>query len=328
MKRQALVSVADWALLRKNLSQTWLLLAACSVALAMFCWIRVWLVAQIEMDRFQRIVENLPEAMKRLSPVPLEELFTYAGRISYVYEEPIVYLVMAIWAIATASDSVSGELGRGTMEMLLAQPIGRLRVLSHHVVIMLAGAVVLSAVAYFTTAIAIHSTLVDVTTQPQAWTIPLLGVPIPLTFAPPEPRPVPLDELVAPSLLLPATINYACLGFFLIGLTTFLSSWDSYRWRTIGLAVGFYVIQSLVELLAASLESEGLRRLTFFGAYEPVRFVTASVNHPEQGWRLLWSTDPLTLGPLGCDLILAGLGLAGLLAGAVIFHLRDLSAPV
>lgn len=35
-----------------------------------------------------------------------------------------------IWAVGRGSDTVSGEIGRGTMEMLLAQPVRRLLVLA------------------------------------------------------------------------------------------------------------------------------------------------------------------------------------------------------
>ncbi len=33
------------------------------------------------------------------------------------------------------------------------------------------------------------------------------------------------------------------LGFFLLGLTTLLSSMDRYRWRTIGAVMSIYVVQ-------------------------------------------------------------------------------------
>ncbi len=40
------------------------------------------------------------------------QLFTYEGRIPVSYEEPIVYLMMAVWAITRGSDSVSGAIER------------------------------------------------------------------------------------------------------------------------------------------------------------------------------------------------------------------------
>lgn len=318
----------NWALWKKNLSQSWLLLAACAAALSAFCWVRVWLVGQIEMTRFQRIVESLPESFQRLSPVPLEQLFSYAGRIALVYEEPMVYLVMAVWAIARASDSISGEVGRGTMEMLLAQPIGRLQILLHHAMATIAGVLVLAGVAYLATWVGLATTEVTVRPPPRSVGIPLWRLPIPVPLPPGEPQRVPLRELVDPAVFWPATVNFASLGIFLTGLTTFLSSWDSYRWRTIGLAVGFFVVETLVELLAVALERSGLRKLTFLAAYEPVQFVTSALDEPKRAWQVFWSGDPLTLGPIGCDLVLVGLGLVGLLAAAVIFHRRDLSAPV
>ena len=42
-----------------------------------------------------------------------------------LYEEPMIYMIMTIWCVARSSDVVSGELGRGTMEILLSQPVSR-----------------------------------------------------------------------------------------------------------------------------------------------------------------------------------------------------------
>ncbi len=140
-----------------------------------------------------------------------------------------------------------------------------------------------------------------------------------------------MSDLVDPRVLLPAATNYCCLGVFLTGLTTLLSSWDRYRWRTIGLTVGFYVVQTIFELVGLAVERmEWIKRFTFFTAYEPIAFVARSVESPETAWAFFLSDDThLThLGPLGYDAILVGLGLAGLVAGTIVFCRRDLPAPL
>ena len=80
-------------------------------------WIRVLIVATVETYRFQRIARNLPDFVKRLSPVPLEELINYPGLISFTFEEGLAYVIMAMWTVSRASDCVAGELSRGTLEM-------------------------------------------------------------------------------------------------------------------------------------------------------------------------------------------------------------------
>ena len=62
-------------------------------------------------------------------PVSFAQIATSAGRIAVAYDDPIVLLLVTVWAISRGSDAVSGELNRGTMEMVLAQPVTRLGVL-------------------------------------------------------------------------------------------------------------------------------------------------------------------------------------------------------
>ena len=110
------------AFLLKSIRDARLLLLACSAMLFAFSWIRIFIVASVEAGRFQKIARNLPDMIKRLSPVPIDELVSYPGLVGFTFEEPTVYLIMAVWATSRASDSVSGEIGRGTMELLLAHP--------------------------------------------------------------------------------------------------------------------------------------------------------------------------------------------------------------
>ena len=141
-----------------------------------------------------------------------------------------------------------------------------------------------------------------------------------------------MSELVDPMVLLPATLNYLSLGVFLVGLTTMLSSWDRYRWRTIGLSVGFYVVQQILELIGLAVEHlQWVKTLTFFSAYEPIRFVSESLRYPARRWAFFIVDDGGAwngLGPLGLDAVLIGLGAIGIIAATLIFCRRDLPAPL
>ena len=320
-----------WMLVRKIFNDARWLLLACATTLFAFAWIRVAIVSSMQTHQLQRIVRNLPEMVKRLSPVPIEELIYYPGLIGFTFEEPIVYLIMAVWAISRASDSVSGELNRGTMEMLLSQPLGRTRYLSIHTGITLFGVFVLAATAYAGTHFGIMSTDVELKVATSRWQAPF-GFSMPGQEVEENVKRVPMTDYVEPKVFLPAALNYASLGFFLVGVTSCLSACDRYRWRTIAIVVGFYVFQTILELTGMAVDSlRWLLRFTFFSVYEPVAFSTLASKDTSDGWRWLATESKgyiPDLGPLGYDAVLVGLGSLGIVAALVIFRRRDLPAPL
>ncbi|MCO6456980.1 MAG: ABC transporter permease [Pirellulaceae bacterium] len=319
------------SLLKKCLSESRLLLLACSLGLYLFCWLRCWVVGQFEMARFQAVLEQFRD-FERFSPVPFEQLFTFAGRVALTYDEPVVILCVSVWAISRGSDVVSGELGRGTMEMLLAQPVSRLQVLASQVSVTIAGVGLLCVFAWLGTATGIQTTTVKELGPPPTWQVPGLGLKVPNPLAERGTVEVRLRDKVDVRVFVPAAFNLFCLGYFLAGLSTLMSSWDRYRWRTIGLVVGFYVLQLTMKIAGIASDSMAwLLRLTIFTAYEPEAFVSTAVNRPDEVWSV-WIVDSQSrfqdLGPLGYDLILLVLGTLALVAAAVIFCRRDLPAPL
>ena len=315
------------ALIRKTFGDGLWLLLSCAAMLFAFAWIRVIIVASMERYQFQRIARNLPDMIKRLSPVPIEELVSYPGLVGFTFEEPMVYLIMAVWAISRGSDSVSGEIGRGTMEMLLAQPISRIRYILTHSAVTVLGILILAGAAYAGTRVGVQTTYLKRTATP-TWNIPFFGN----VQRPAEPQRIPIARYVKVDAFDAATINYACLGFFLAGVTTALSSVDRFRWRTIGIVVGFYISQTVIELTGMAVEGMSwLLYLTFFSAYEPVAFVTEASQNPESAWRFFAAESQgivPDLGPLGCDAVLLTLGALGFAIAMSVFCRRDLPAPL
>ncbi len=262
----------------------WLLLA-CAGMLFAFSWIRVLIVASMELYQFQRLARNLPDMVKRLSPVPIEELISYPGLIGFTFEEPIAYLIIAVWAISRGSDSVSGEISRGTMEMLLAQPISRLHYILTHALVTLIGIAVLSLAAYGGTHVGVATSSIKRELPARQWKVPFFGITLDSAEQSPRIQRIPMTKFVEPKVFYAAAINYACLGIFLAGVTMALSSWDRYRWRTIGLIVGFYVLETVLELTGLAIEGwRWLLFFTFFSAYEPVAFVTEADQRPQSAW--------------------------------------------
>lgn len=326
------------ALLRKCVLEAQWLFYACALAVFAFCWVRVWLVSRLEMSKFRTVVETFREELEKFLPVSIDALFSYTGRIAVVYEEAIVVLCMVIWAISRGTDAVSGELGRGTMEMLLAQPVSRLQVLMHQAAVTVGGVVLLAAVTWSGTFVGIQ-TLSAKEEKPNPSVIASL-----LRFQWPQAKPekdkefnyVPLRDVVDARDLLPGAMNLMALGFFLAGLSTCVSAFDRYRWRAIGIVVGIYIVQLIFKGIGVAVKDfQWLSYLSFFSAYEPQLLVQISVQHPLEAWSFVrTTTDPnakhvlSALGPLGFDSILWGLGLVSYTIASIRFCNRDLPPPL
>src|SRR5437588_3121122 len=52
--------------------------------------------------------------------------------LSIGYVHPLMQTLFCIWAVGRASGAIAGEIDRGTMELLLAQPLARARVVLAH----------------------------------------------------------------------------------------------------------------------------------------------------------------------------------------------------
>ena len=111
-----------------------------------------------------------------------------------------------------------------------------------------------------------------------------------------------------------------------------MSSWDRYRWRTIGIVVGLYLVQMVFYIAGlASEQLSWLLHFTFFNAYEPALFVNILIRSPEQLWELARFTAEGHYerpGPLGSHLLLLILGSCCFLWATLVFQRRDLPAPI
>jgi ABC-2 type transport system permease protein len=167
-----------------------------------------------------------------------------ADMISISYVHPLTMFILCTWAIGRASGAIAGEIDKGTMELLLAQPIRRSQVVLAHL-------------------------CVDVVTIPvlclSMWAGTWLGVWIVgfLTNA---------KELlvVNPWAFGPALVNIFLLELAISGLTMWLSAAGRFRWRVLGVAVIVALLQFLINLIGQLWEPAApLRPLTVFYYYQP-----------------------------------------------------------
>ena len=316
-------------LVRKYIGQSSLLFYSCGFALFAFAWVRVWVVSLLDMGQFRTILEQFRE-FEKFAPIDFDALFTYPGRVGMTYDEPIVILCVIIWCISRGSDVVSGELGRGTLEMLLAQPVKRSTLLFSHATVSIGGLAMLCVLVWAGIGIGVFATSVSETVQQPTLQIPFLNVELPLTIDSPAKQEVPLRDRVDVRTYAASTFSLFALGLFVLGLSTMLSSVDRYRWRTVGAVVGLYVLQVVMYGLgkaAASLDL--LLSFTFFSCYKPQK-MTSLVT--EGGLTAPWSlTTILPEGmfpPLVYPLILLGLGALFYGIAFQAFRRRDLPAPL
>ena len=196
------------ALVRKCVNDSRWLFLAMAVMVFGFCWLRVWIVSLIEMPRFAAVVEPLWDKFGQFSAVPLSHLLSYPGRVALTYIEPPVMFGVVIWAIARGSDAVSGELNRGTLEMLLGQPVTRVQVLWTQAVVTVVAMAILCALCWLGIWVGLETTLiVEPPTQP---VVQIPGTPwkIPIPFiGSSQPREFYLADVVSPYAMAPAALN-------------------------------------------------------------------------------------------------------------------------
>lgn len=207
--------------------------------------------------------------------------------ISYVH--PLTQIALCVWAIGRAAGTIAGEIDRGTMELLLAQPLRRGQVIGAHLIVDLLTIAGLVAMLWVGTTIG-------------AWLAGFIHAEgarhtDPLAFLPPQ-------------------LNVALFLFALGGMTLPISAAGRSRNRVLGIAVLAALVQFLVNVLGQLWSPmELLRPLTLFFYYQPQPMIL----HAD------WYSEPAIWMRLA---VLAAVGVVGYLAATAIFCRRDVPAPL
>jgi ABC-2 type transport system permease protein len=210
--------------------------------------------------------------------------------LSIGYMHPLLLTMLSVWAVGRAAGAIAGELDKGTMELLVAQPLARWRVIASHLV-------------------------VDCLTIPMLcgclWAGTALGASVfglvEMTKA--DKKPIDPWQFGA------ALVNVGALMFAISGYTMALSSAGRFRARVLGIAVVLTLLQFLINLLGQTWQDiEFLRPWTVFYYYQPQGLILDLEGAVAQARR-----NVLTLLAVGT----AGYGLA-----LAIFCYRDLPAPL
>ena len=206
------------ALWIKALTDAWRQLLASVVILTLFSWLFVWLMSLFPVGGIGMILNLLPGFVEAMVGVPLKLLASPVGQLSILYVDVVTLLVCVGWALGRGSDSVSGEIARGTMDLILSLPVWRVTVLVVPAIVTAVGSMFWRLPCSWA--------------RCSAW--PAFTSSNPLRAA----------------AFLPGTLNLFCMIFCFTAITTLVSSWGRDRWTTIGIAGGFFIFSLIVKLIA------------------------------------------------------------------------------
>lgn len=212
------------------------------VLLTLFSWLFVWLMSRFPVGGIGAILKFLPSFVQPLLGVPLDKLATPVGQLSILYVHVVTLLVCVGWALGRGSDSITGEISRGTMDLILTLPIWRASVVLVPAVVTAAGSVLLAAAV-------------------------MLGTRLGLAC-------VHFSEPVAVRDFLSGAANLACMTFCFTGITTLISAGIRDRWMAFAIGGGFYIVELVIELVARMWpDGKWLFYLTFLSAFKPQELV-------------------------------------------------------
>lgn len=261
--------------------------------------------------------------------------------LSIGYVHPLMVVLFCVWAIGRAAGAIAGEIDRGTMELLLAQPIARSRLILAHLL--------LDAVTIPLLCLSLWAgnwlgalAITPIRVEAPAFRLPVksnllleLG-PLRLRLEDPWRRqgvaPGPSDEErmrqrleVRPAEFAPALVLVGGLIFAVCGTTMWMSARGRFRWSVLGLAVFVTLVQFMANVLGQMWEPAAwLRPLTIFYYYQPQQVILTG------DWCVTlaeWNGGaPLLRLPM--PLVLFGVGLLGYALALGTLLRRDLPAPV
>jgi ABC-2 type transport system permease protein len=243
--------------------------------------------------------------------------------LSIGYVHPLVQTIFCIWAVGRASGAIAGELDRGTMEILLAQPLSRTRLILAHLSVDLVVIPLLCLSLWAGTCLGtwlvgpIHPTAapVEAPTGVLSFKLGPIQYQSAIVYRPePESSEEQSQRLhIDLAAFGPSLWAVGGLLFAISGYTMALSACGRYRWRVLGLAVFVTLVQFLVNVVGQMWDVlEGLRPFTIFYYYQPQDIILG------KPW----------LDVLPALAVLYGVGAAGYVVALWVFTRRDLPVPL
>lgn len=331
-------------LVRKLLRDVRWMLLVVAILLLLFQVLWAHVTARV-LGKFAPLLNALA-ALGGLSPAEMEaELFQGPGQVtrtimggeqvqldgamdmlSIGYVHPTIIILFCVWAIGRAAGAIAGEIDRGTMELLLAQPLARWRVLLAHFIVDLITIPILCLALWAGNALGAWAVTPIQVEEPRLNPLKLKGgLVLPMPKLKVDEEKLAQKLRIEPLRFWAAQVLVGGLIFAVGGLTMWLSSAGRFRWRVLGVAVLAALVQFLLNVLGQLWEPAAwLRPLTVFYYYQPQQVVLAG------DWcvKLAEWNGGAALIRVPMPLVLYGVGVIGYLLALRTFARRDLPAPL
>lgn len=297
-----------WALVRKLLRDIWLpaLIVATLLFLFQVLWARITsrITTQIITDLqragltlefLQTVLLSRNEIIGQLVQAIIGgeqvELNRSDNFMSIAYVHPLPLTILGIFAIGRAANAIAGEIDRGTMELLLAQPVRRTHLVLAHLTVDMIVIPSLCLMLWLGTYCGIWWNGLDTSDNPM--------------------------QRVDPLRFLPALLCLFALVFVHSGVTMWISSLGRSRARVWGWAITLFLCMFFINVFGQILPEAlaWLRPFTVHYHYQPQQVIF----HKD------WYTNGSVWFHLG---VLLGGGAAGYLLAWLTFTRRDLPAPL
>lgn len=216
----------------------------------------------VPLEEVRKIIfENSGQIIQTLIGGDSIELDRAQDMMSISYVHPLTQTMLCLWAVGRAAGALAGELDRGTMELLLAQPIRRIQLMAAHLAV---DAVVLPILAL------------------AMWLGTWLGV---ATFGLARP-PMNVDVVR----FAPALACVVALAFAVSGQTMVVSALGRSRGKALGYGALLVLVQFLVNVIGQLWKPlEPLRTLTVFEHYQPQPIIVGTAT------ALTWMQIPILI---------------------------------
>jgi ABC-2 type transport system permease protein len=227
-----------------------------------------------------------------------------ADMLSVGYVHPLVLTIFCIWAVGRASLALTGEIDRGTVELLLSQPVTRLQLVFAHFIVDLCTLPVLCLSLWAGTWLG-------------TGVFGLLKIGAPINSQ---------DLYVDPRLFGPGLVNMAAFLFAISGYTMALSAAGRFRTRVMGVAILATLLQFVINVIGQIWDGLALLRpFTVFYYYQPQRIIL------KREWTVdlseCWKTN-YHGPPVNVIEVLLVVGLIGYGMAVWTFSRRDIPAPL
>ena len=267
------------------------------------------------------------------------------------YVHPLMLTLFCVWGIGRAAGAIAGEIDRGTMELLLAQPVARTRLVLAHLSVDCVVIPALCLSLWAGTWLGVR--MVSPIQVREIASLPEKGIPAPAKYvdvftfgrfrlsvddpkgllktaakqALEEESPERQAERlrIDPTAFWPGVVLVGGMVFAVSGATMCLSALGRYRWRVLGLAVLLALLQFILNLVGQMWDqATWVRPLSIFYYFRPQQAIL------QGNWCVTlaeWNAgEPLVRVPM--PLILFGVGAIGYALALWSFRRRDLPAPL